>query len=81
MGANHLPQIGRAFQAGEGIELRDIVLVGTPGFPIGDVGQPFQLWRHAGELAELCRCQGGLAGQNQVEHELLFQHDNVFYRA
>ena len=44
-------------QAGEGDKLLDVDLIGAAGFGIGDVGEPFELGRHLGEVAELGRGQ------------------------
>ena len=40
-------------EPGEGDELLDIVLIGPAGFGVGEIGEPFELGRHLGEVAEL----------------------------
>jgi len=42
---------------GEGGKFTDIDLIGTPGFEIGDVGEPFELGRHLGQTIILARRQ------------------------
>jgi hypothetical protein len=49
----------RAFQAGENGKFGTIVFVGTPGFWVGDVGEPLDFRSHVGELAELGGRDGG----------------------
>jgi hypothetical protein len=59
-------QLSRSPQAGEGRELTDIAAVGTPGFGIGDIGEPFELGRHLGEIAKLGRRETALVNSDQV---------------
>jgi hypothetical protein len=48
-------QLGDAAEAGEGDELLDVDLVGAACFGVGEVGEPFDLGRNLGEVAELGR--------------------------
>ena len=59
-------QLGWLAQAGEGGEFTDIVAVGPPGFGIGDIGEPFELGRHLGEIVELGRSETVLINRDQV---------------
>ena len=62
-------QLSRSPQAGEGGELTDIVAVGAPGFGIGDIGEPFELGWHFGEIAKLGRSEAILVNRDQfVSH-------------
>src|SRR5271155_878327 len=66
VGASDGAQLSWLAQAGEGGELADIVAVGPPGFGIGDIGEPFELGRHLGEIAELDRSEAVLVNYDQV---------------
>jgi hypothetical protein len=55
VGAGNAAQFGDAAQAHERDEFRDIDLVGPVGFGIGEVGEPFELGRNLGEIAEMGR--------------------------
>ena len=57
-------------QTGEGEELLDIDFVGAAGFRIGDVGEPFELGRNVGEVAELGRRERAPFNRNQVLRHL-----------
>ena len=58
--------LGRTAQSGEGRKFPDVVFVGAPGFGVGDVGEPFELGRHLGQLAVLRRRQRRLFNLNQL---------------
>ncbi len=66
MGARDSAQLSWLAQTGEGEKLTDIVAVGPPGFGIGDIGEPFELGRHLGEIAELGRSETVLVNRDQV---------------
>jgi hypothetical protein len=55
VGAGDGAQLTDAFEASEGDKLLDIDLIGAAGFRIGEVGEPFELGRNLGEVAELGR--------------------------
>ena len=55
MHARHSAEFSMPAQTGKGAELVDIDAIGLAGFPICDVGEPFELGRHFGELAILSR--------------------------
>ncbi len=53
--ARDLMQLRKRVESSEAGKLLDIDFVGAAGFGVGDVGEPFQLGRHIGELSELRR--------------------------
>jgi hypothetical protein len=59
-------QLGRTAQAGERDKFLDVVFVSAPGFRVGNVGEPFELGRHLGQLPILRRRQRPLFNRNQV---------------
>jgi len=65
VGARHGAQLQRFGQPGKGYKLRDIDLVRTFGFLVGDVGEPFGLRKNSGEVGILGRCQGSSPNRNQ----------------
>jgi len=66
VGTSDGAQLGWLTQAGEVGELTDIVAVGSPGFGIGDIGEPFELGRHLGEIVELGRSETDLVAKCEV---------------
>ena len=57
MRARDRAQLGGTTQAGEAAEFSDVDPVGPASFGIGDVGEPFELGRHLGQVAVLRRRQ------------------------
>jgi hypothetical protein len=53
MRADDASQLRRLARPSEGGKLLNIVAVGAPSFDVGDVGEPFELGRNFGEVAEL----------------------------
>ena len=53
MRADDASQLRRLARPSEGGNLLNIVAVGAPSFDVGDVGEPFELGRNFGEVAEL----------------------------
>ena len=59
-------QLRGSAQAGKGRKLAHVNFIGPAGFGIGDVGEPFELGRNVGEVAELGRRQRAPFNRNQV---------------
>jgi hypothetical protein len=51
------PELRRLAQPGEGRKFAHVVFISATAFGIGDVGEPFELGRNVGEIAELGRRQ------------------------
>ena len=73
MRARHRAQLCRSVQAGEGRKFAHVNFVSPASFGIGDVGKPFQLGRHVGQVAILRRRQRPFPDRHQV-----FRHPPVF---
>jgi len=61
VGTGEDAQLGDAAETGEGAELLDIDPISLAGFGIGDVGEPFELGQHFGELAYCAGVSMGVA--------------------
>ncbi len=53
--ARYRAQCTMIFQIGEGDEFRDIDLVSTAGFLVGDVDEPFELRRYIGSESKFAK--------------------------
>jgi len=53
VGSGHDTKIGEVLDADELHELPNVVPIGPAGVGVGDVGEPFRLWRDVGQTLEL----------------------------
>ena len=56
-----------------------VFFISSPGFEIGDVRQPSNLWGNIGELLELGARKIACFEWYEVHFSPLFRHENVFY--
>jgi len=64
MRARHRAEFLRTPDAGEAHEILDRVLIGAAGMGVAEVGEPFDLGRHVGELVELGGGQEPVGGRD-----------------
>ncbi len=53
VGVGHVPKLLRLPQACEDLKVFDVLLVGVAGVRVGEIGEPFELWRDLRQVLEL----------------------------
>jgi hypothetical protein len=72
VGARHGAEVFRPAQAGEGLKVSDVLLVGAAGVGVGEVGEPLELGGNRGQGVELLGSEGdwrGVTGTGTVAIE------------
>lgn len=64
MRAGHVAEFVRPLDTGEAHEVLNRVLVRAASLRIGQVGEPFDLWRHVGQAMKIVGSQNPVRGRN-----------------